>query len=126
MKRFFVLGILVTCILAFTDRPEAGSLVTALKQGNATEVSSYFDDVIDIKLPDKEEIKNIGKTQAGITLKNFFEEAGIRSFNETNERAREGTMYINGKLQSSSKEYNLTMMLRNKGGKFLIVTLRIN
>ena len=126
MKRFFVLGILAVCSFAFTDHPEATSLVAALKQGNAMEVSRYFDDILDIKLPEKEEIRNIGKTQAGITLKNFFDEAGIRSFNETNERATEGTMYINGKLHGSSRDYNLTMMLRNKNGKFFIVTLRVN
>jgi hypothetical protein len=126
MKRLFVLGILTICPYAFINHPEANSLVAALKQGNAVEVSRYFDDIIDMKLPEKEEIKNIGKTQAGITLKIFFEEAGISGFDKTNERSTEGTMYINGKLYGSSKDYSLTMMLRNKSGKFYIVTFRVN
>jgi hypothetical protein len=131
MKRFFVIGILSVsilsiCLYAFVGHIETDSLITALKQGNAAEVSRYFDDILDIKFPEKEEIKNIGKIQAGITLKRFFEEAGIKGFEKTNERFTESTMYINGKLHGSSKDYNLTIMLRTKEGKFYIVTFRVN
>ncbi|MDR0791662.1 MAG: DUF4783 domain-containing protein [Chitinophagaceae bacterium] len=131
MKRLFVIGILSASILSvslysFIGHVETDSLIEALKQGNAAEVSRYFDDILDMKFPEKEEFKNIGKTQAGITLKRFFEEAGINGFEKTNERSTESTMYINGKLHGSSKEYNLTIMLRIKEGKFYIVTFRVN
>ena len=49
---------------AYSVASDADSIVSALKQGNAQQFSSYFDNFIDLKLPSKDEIKNVGSPPA--------------------------------------------------------------
>ena len=126
MRKVFTILILALFTMSFVRQPDSVPIVNALKTGSADEVSSYFDKIIDIKFPDKDEIKSIGKNQAGFALKSFFEENSISGFDLTSQRELGGTMYITGKLLDADKGYNLTLMLKNKGGKQQIITVRIN
>jgi hypothetical protein len=110
---------------AFTTLSDTDDLVKALKAGNAEQVATYFDNFIDLKLPEKDEVKNMGKNQAGIALKAFFTENSIKTFDLTSEREMGGTMYIAGKLQNNGKGFNITVMLKKQGDKYQVVTIRI-
>ena len=113
-------------LLSFTFQKDTDEIINALKAGNASSVAAYFDSYIDLTLPGKDEIKNIGKNQAGITLKSFFEETGVKGFDLSSQRESGTTMYIAGKLQTKSKGYNITILLKNKDGKHEIISVRIN
>lgn len=126
MKKIIALFLVVVIASSFKVQYESDNLVRALKTANAGQVSVYFDKILDIKFPDKEEIKSIGKNQAGIALKSFFDDNNITGFDLTSQRELGGTMYITGKLLNSDKGYNLTLMLKNKEGKPQIITVRIN
>jgi hypothetical protein len=126
MKKFILLLGLVVFSTIHAIAGDSDNIVNALKEGNATQFSSYFDNFIDLKLPEKDEIKNVGKTQATITMKNFFNENNIKGFDLSSQREMNGTMYITGKLQGSSKDYNITMLMKVKGDKLSIITIRIN
>ena len=126
MKKSFLLAGLGLLLLSFTYQKDTEEIINALKAGNAEYVSAYFDSYIDLTLPGKDEIKNIGKNQAGITLKSFFEENGVKGFDLTSQRESGTTMYIAGKLQTKSKGYNITILLKNKEGKHQIISIRIN
>ena len=105
---------------------DANNIITALKSGSADQVSNHFDKILDIKFPDKEEIKSIGKNQAGIALKSFFDSNNINGFELSSQREMSGTMYITGKLTNGSDGYKLSMMLKYKDGRPQIITVRIN
>ncbi len=125
MKRF--LFILIVFFAAFSVKAQdANEIVTALKSGNADKVSSYFDKILDIKFPDKDEVKSIGKNQAGIALKSFFDHNKIKGFELSSQREMGGTMYIAGKLTNGSDGYKLSMMMRTKDGSPQIITVRIS
>jgi hypothetical protein len=126
MKKLFLMACVMMGLTAYSVANDADSIVSALKQGNAQQFSSYFDNFIDLKLPAKDEIKNVGKTQAGITVKNFFEENNIKGFENISQRESNGTMYIAGKLIGDSKSYNITILMKAKGDKLTIITIRIN
>src|SRR5215831_8166970 len=125
MKRLLLLVCVMVGLTAYSVASDADSIVNALKQGNAQQFSSYFDNFIDLKLPAKDEIKNVGKTQASITIKNFFDENNIKGFESISQRESNGTMYIAGKLVGD-KSYNITMLMKAKGDKLTIITIRIN
>ena len=72
MKKIIALFTLGIITMSFSIQDDTNSIITALKQGNADQFTKYFDNIIDVKLPEKDEIKNIGKTQAIITIKSFF------------------------------------------------------
>jgi hypothetical protein len=111
---------------SFKTQNDGVNIIKALKTADAEEVAAHFDKILDLKLPEKDEIKSIGKNQAGLALKSFFSENSISGFDLTSQRELGGTMYITGKLLDADKGYNLTLMLKNKGGKQQIITVRIN
>lgn len=127
MKSFLAIFAMLITVSAFANAQNTDGVIDALKQGNATKFSTYLDEFVDIKLPQKDGIKNVGKTQAAITMKSFFEENGITGFDLTSQRELGGTMYITGKLHGNGRDYNLTIMLKDKGGSdAAVITVRIN
>lgn len=123
-KLFLILMVFFASFGAYAQ--DANNLVNALKSANADEVSNYFDKILDIKFPDKDEIKSIGKNQAGIALKSFFDNNNIKGFELSSQREMGGTMYIAGKLTNGNEGYKLSIMMRTKEGKPQIITVRIS
>jgi hypothetical protein len=128
MKKLLVLFGLSLALFAFTPRQDADDIVKALQSADADNIAAYFDNMIDMKLPDNvNEIKNINKNQAGIKLKSFFNENDVKGFDLTSKREMGGLMAITGKLNASSKTgYNITLMLKEKSGRYSIITMRVN
>jgi opacity protein-like surface antigen len=126
MKKLFLAIGLAFSFLSFAQQADTDAVVKAFKSANTEEIAQYFDDYIDLKLLDKEEVKNIGRNQAGLALKMFFDENNINGFDMGSNREIGSTLYITGKLTSSGKPYNMTVMLKAKGGKHQIITIRIN
>ncbi|WP_298410991.1 DUF4783 domain-containing protein [Hydrotalea sp.] len=126
MKKFLLLISLGVVMASFTVQSDVSEIVNALKSANAESVSGYFDSYIDLTLPGKEEVKNIGKNQAGIALRTFFNDAGIHGFDLTSQREAGTTMYMAGKLNGKNRGYNITLLLRNKDGHHQIISVRIN
>ncbi len=126
MKRILYLLVISALLFSFTTL-QAGKdeMVNALKAGNAGEFVKYFDNNIDVKLPNSDEMKSVPKAQAASTVKSFFTDNSISSCTITSQRENGGTMYITGKL-NGSKNYNVTAMIKGSGDKFAIITLRIN
>ena len=126
MKKIFLLTGLALVFMSFTYQGETEAIVRAFKTANSEEVSKYFDDYVDIKLMDKAEVKNIGRNQAGLTLKAFFEENGIKGFEKASDRAIGNTMYMTGKLLNSGKGFGITILLKVKDGRHQIISVRIS
>jgi len=125
MKKFLLIPLITFFFFAFKTQTDAEALVKALKNAEAGQVASYFDKILDIKFPEKEEIKSIGKNQAGIALRSFFTENNINGFELTSQREMGGTMYITGKLLNDGKGHNVTLLLKSKDDKLQIITVRI-
>jgi hypothetical protein len=125
MKKLLIM--LLVFSAAFTVKAqETTNVINALKTADAEQVSSYFDKILDIKFPEKDEIKSIGKNQAGIALKSFYNSNNINGFELSSQREMNGTMYIAGKLTNGNEGYKLSMMLKYKDGKPQIITVRIS
>lgn len=126
MKKILLFSIIAFAGLSFTVKIDSESIIKALKTGNAEVFASYFDSFIDLKLPEKDELKNMGKNQATIAIKSFFEDNGIKGFQLTSQREMGSTQYISGKLLNNGKGFNITIMMKKTGDKEGIVTVRIN
>ncbi|HTN37428.1 MAG TPA: DUF4783 domain-containing protein [Arachidicoccus sp.] len=127
MKRIIAIVSCAALLMSFTGlSTNISEIVNALKENDPAQVSKYFDSVVDIKLPGKEEVKNVSKNQATLILKNFYAEQDVKGFSLTSKREMGGTGYLTGKLQSAPKGYNITLMLKTKGDDASIVTVRIN
>jgi hypothetical protein len=126
MKKFLVLLGMGAMLMSFSMGTDTDGIVSALKQGNAEQLSKYFDTLLDLKLPEKDELKNIGKNQASLTMNSFFDGVGVKGFDITSQNERNGTMYITGKLAAKDKQYNVTLMMKSRGDRPYIITVRIN
>lgn len=126
MKTFFLTIGLTFTLLSSAFQGPTDAIVKSLKSTSAEQVASHFDDFVDMKLLDKDEVKNMGKNQATISLKSFFGEKSIKGFEKISEREIGSTMYMTGKLLNNDKGYNITVMLKQKSGQYQIVTVRIN
>jgi hypothetical protein len=126
MRNLFLLIGLSFSLVSFSQQSNTDALVKAFKSANTEEIAQYFDDYIDLKLLTKEEVKNMGRNQASMALKMFFEENSINGFEKGSNREIGNTLYITGKLMSTGKPYNITVLLKYKGGKPQIITIRIN
>lgn len=126
MKSFFLTLGLAFALMSFTFQAPTDAIVRSLKSASSEQVASHFDDFVDMKLLEKDEVRNMGRNQAALTLKNFFAEKNIKGFEKISEREIGSTMYMTGKLLNSDKGFNITVMLKQNGGQYKIVTLRIN
>ncbi len=113
-------------LFSFISQNDVDEIVKSFKAANAEQVSSHFANLIDFVLPGKDEIKNMGKNQASIALKTFFEENGVKGFDVLSQRETGASMYIAGKMNGKNKSYNITIWLNTKDGKHFISSLRIN
>ncbi len=100
-------------------------MVAALKAANIEEFAKHFDNSIDVKLPNSNEMKGVSKAQAASTVKSFFSDNGITSCTITSQREMGGTMYVTGKLIGKNN-YNITVMSKGADDKSSVITLRIN
>ena len=124
MKKILYI-LLIAAVTSSFKQPDADNIIRDLKTANSEQVANYFDKMLDIKFPGKDEIKDIGKNQASIALKSFFEENSISGFELTSQGKQGEMMYITGKLLNKDKGHNLTIMLKTKDGKPQIITVRI-
>jgi hypothetical protein len=125
MKKIILILLVVFAAFA-VNAQDANNVISALKSGDAEQVSDYFDKILDIKFPEKDEIKSIGKNQAGIALKSFFDANNIKGFELSSQREMGGTMYIAGKLNNGAEGYKVSIMMKTKEGRPQIITVRIS
>lgn len=121
-----ILTILTVLFSATIFAQSSDGIVNALKEGSAAKFSNYFSNNVDLKFPQKNELKNIDKAEAQTAVANFFTTNGINGFEVISQREMGGTMYIAGKLKGASQDYNLTVMLKSSGNNMSIITVRIS
>ena len=120
MKKIFTILSIVFSVSLFAQNGDG--VVNALKEGSATKFGSYFSSKVDVKFPQKAEMKGVSKDDAAFAITAFFSSNAISGFDVTSQREMDGTMYIAGKLKNNSQGYNLTVMLKNGA----VITVRIS
>lgn len=126
MKKILMFLGLAAALMSFTAQSDTDAIAQAFRSGSAEQVAKYFDDFVDMKLLDKDEVKNMGRNQATILLKSFFAENRVSGFDKISERELGATMYMTGKLKNDGKGFNVTVLLKQKNGRHEIITVRIN
>ncbi|BFG71522.1 hypothetical protein KACHI17_24030 [Sediminibacterium sp. KACHI17] len=130
MKTFFLTVGLAFLAMSFVIQENSlDQIVNAFKKADTEEIGQSFDDYVDIKFLDKDEIKNISRNQASIALRTFFSDLKITGFEKVSTRDLGTTTYLAGKLLTSdknSKGYNITVLIKQQSGKFRIISLRIS
>ena len=126
MQRFLFLFLFVAFGSSVFAQTETDPIVQAFKTANIDNIATHFDEFIDLKLLDKEEVKNMSKNQASIALRAFYTENGIKGFEKVSDGGKGTLIYLIGKLTTGNKSFNVTIQMKQKNGKPEIITIRIS
>lgn len=124
MKKFFTLTCTTLLLFLASFKPIAGldDVITALRSGNATELSKYVDDNIEITLPDKSD--SYSRAQALMILQDFFANNGVRNFEVKHKGDNGGNQFCIGTLQTKAGSYRTTVFMKSKNGKQLVKEIK--
>ncbi len=93
-------------------------VLTALSNGNADELSKYFDSYVDLSLPDRPG-SSYSKIQAKMVLKDFFDSYHVKRFSLLNNAAGSSN-YCEGTLETANGKFKASLYIRKDGNQPLI------
>ena len=124
MKHIFTLACAALFFTVSAFKPLTGldDVINALRSGNATELSKYVDDNIEISVPDKSD--SYSRAQAIMILQDFFTNNGVKNFEVTHKGDNGGSQFCVGTLQTRSGNYRTIFFMKTKNGKQLVKDIR--
>jgi hypothetical protein len=124
MKAIFTFLLVASMVVltSFAQHKSIEEVIGALRSGNATELSKYFDDNVEVTLPVKSD--NYSKAQAQMILKDFFANNDVRGFELKHKGDSPGGHYCIGTLQTKSGNFRAHVFMKTKGNKDLVKELR--
>ncbi|MFT3908823.1 MAG: DUF4783 domain-containing protein [Ferruginibacter sp.] len=121
MKHFFTLIAVSLLLSSFTISP-IDEIIAALKAGNASQIAKYFDNTVEIALPDKS--NSYSKSQGEMILKDFFSNSPVKSFEVLHRGENSGSQYFIGTLVTANGTYRTTIFMKQKGDKQTLQEIR--
>jgi hypothetical protein len=119
---FLILGFCLIAIIAKADIFD--EIAIALKSGNASEVSKYFDTSIELRTLGKSNVYS--KNQAEMVLKDFFDNNQPKNFTVIHRGASaKGARYAIGNLETAKGTYRTYLYIKDVSGKLYIQELSI-
>jgi hypothetical protein len=121
MKKILLSALIVTAFSSFTYISFT-EVINAIKSGNAAEVAKYFDNTVELTLPDKS--SSYSKRQAELVLRDFFSQNPVKNFQVLHQSEKAGSEYCIGTLTTANGTFRTTIYMKQEGSKQLIQELR--
>ena len=122
MKRFFTL-IAATCLLcAFYLPTGIDEIIGGLRTGNAPILAKYFDNTVEITLPEKS--NSYSKSQGEMILNDFFINHPVKAFDVLHKGQNAGSEYCIGKLITKNGTFRTTVFMKQKNNKQTLQEIR--
>jgi len=122
MKRIFTLLSIFAVLSSFSLFSSIDEIVNALKEGNAAEIAKYFDNTVEITLPDKS--NSYSKSQAEVVLRDFFNNNPVKSFTILHKGENGGSEYCIGTLVTKNASYRTTVFMKQKANRQTLQEIR--
>jgi len=124
MKKIMGLVLLAIPLILLSFKPayNIDDVVAAIKSGNASGLAKYFDERVDISLPDKSD--TYSRTQAEIIIKDFFNTKGVVSFEVKHKGEQGGAQFCVGELKTRQGSYRTHLFMRQRGDRQLLQEIR--
>lgn len=123
MQKFFTLTYVLFLFFITAFKPVSGleDVISALKTGNATELSRYVDDNMEISLPGKTD--TYSRAQAVMILQDFFNNNGVKSFEVKHKGDNNDSQFCIGTLLTRAGNYRTTVFMKSKNGRQVVKTI---
>lgn len=124
MKAIFssLLAFSFVVLSAFTQASSIDEVISAMRTGNSTEMSKYFDDNLELTLPDKSD--SYSRAQATLILKDFFSNKGVKGFDVKHKGDQGGDQFCIGTLQTSNGNFRTTVFMKTKASREVVRKIR--
>ena len=126
MKRFYTIMLLGTVLMLSSFRAQNGidEVIGALRAGNSSQLSSFFDDNVELTLPDKSD--SYSKAQAQLIVKDFFGNNGVRGFELKHKGDSPGGQFCIGTLQTNAGNFRTNVFMKTKNGREVVKEIRFS
>lgn len=123
MKRLVIL--MLMWIAPFALKADViDDIASAIRAGNAKEISKYFADQVDLKVLDQENIYS--RAQAEMIIKDFFVKHPVKGFVLVHRSVpKNDSRYAIGTLDTSTGTYRVHYQIKTAAGKHSIMQFRI-
>jgi hypothetical protein len=99
-------------------------IASALSTGNATDLSNYFNTMVDLSIPGTED--SFGKTQATRILQDFFSKYPVKSYKPNKQgSSTDGSQFSIGRMESGNKIFRVYYLMKKSSDKYLIHQFQI-
>ena len=124
MKFFFTIVSIafITLSSSFSVRLGIDDVIAAMKTGNALQVAKFFDNNVEISMPDKS--NSYSKSQGEVVLKDFFTTNMVKSFDVIHKGENAGSQYCIGTLVTKGGSFRTTIFMKQKGDQQVLQELR--
>jgi len=123
--RGFALLAITLILVSFNLKPaySIDEVVSAIRTGNSADLAKYFDNRVDIALPDKSD--TYSKAQAEMIVRDFFNTKGVTGFEVKHKGENGGAQFCVGILKTRNADYRTHLFMRQRGEKQLLQEIRI-
>jgi hypothetical protein len=115
MKKYlgFAMAVISLSLVSFAPIYSIDDVVAAMRSGNASQLSKYFDNRVDLSLPGKSD--NYSKSQAEMILKDFFANNTVKNFIVKHKGEQNGSEFCIGLLQTKNGNFRTKFFMKQKG-----------
>jgi len=107
---------------SFTAKTGIDEVIAAMRSGNAALAAKYFDNTVDIGMPDK--TNSYSKSQAELVLKDFFTNNPVKNFEIIHKGENAGSQFCIGTLSTKNGSFRTTIFMKQKGEGQVLQELR--
>ena len=115
MKQIFTILTLGVLLNSFTFFSSIDEVISAMRIGNAANIANFFDNTVEINLPDKSNAYS--KSQAELVLKDFFNANQVKKFEVIHKGENAGSQFCIGTLVTKTGTYRTTIFMKQRGDK---------
>ena len=109
-------------LISFKPVFNIDDVALAMRSGNVTQLSGYFDNAVDISLP--EITDTYSKSQAEMIIRDFFSTYKVQSFQVKHKGENGGTEFCIGILKTSRGDFRTSLFMKLKGDRPMLQELR--
>ena len=119
-----ILPVFLSFILLTSFRPSLSidDVVNAMKTGSVAEMAVFFDNTVEITLPDKG--NSYSKIQASLVLKDFFNNNPVKGFTVIHKGQNAGYQYCIGTLITKNGNFRTSIQMKQKKDGEVLQELR--
>ena len=104
---------------------ETEAVVQNLQTANFNNLLTYWDNQVEVNMPELAGQRQYSAKEANELLKTFFNKNNILGFEKSAARKVGTTVYLTGKLISNTSKFNITMLLQQNKTEFVIISLSL-